>query len=206
MKQRRAAELVNAGSIRIGTLSDFRREEDHATGIGDAGEGTISNISGPSWTPTGDVNIPDLQLVGIPPGQGPTFKNIGFRGQSEALILCLAGDLKAGGFPPDYDTIVEIPDAQLFVDAVTRALQRAGHDLTFVSLKRCLYAARENRLDHSTTSGEWYRKPPQFADQMEYRAAWSPVGAPGQAISPITLADRELCRLVRMYPRRSSSR
>ena len=205
MEREWAEALVNAGSIRIGTLADFRKEEAHGAGIGDEGEGTISHVSGPSWSPSGDVDLPGLKLRGVPPNT-IRFSNIGFRGQTDALILCFTADPRAIGFPAEYNAIVEIPDAARFVETVTRSLRRNGHDMTFVALKRCLYSDRENRLDQSTTSDEWYRKPPRFAEQVEYRAAWSPaalledavITAP-PAISPITLVEPELCSLVRFY-------
>jgi hypothetical protein len=204
MERRWAEALINVGSIRIGTLADFRKEEAHAAGIGDEGEGTITHVSGRDWCPSGDVDLPGLKLRGLAANM-ITISNLGFRCKTDALILCFTADRGAVGFPSEYNAIVEILDTVRFVETITRSLRKNAHEMTFVALKRCLYSDRENRLDRSTTSDEWYRKPPRFAEQVEYRAAWSPSALLAEegltappAISPITLIEPELCSLVRL--------
>ena len=106
MTRQWAEALASKGSIRLGSLEGFQKEEAYSVGIGDAGEGTRVHVSGPLWSnPTGDVDIPGLKLVGVPPGM-IKLSNMAIENQANALVLCLAEHIGATGLPAEYDTIV----------------------------------------------------------------------------------------------------
>jgi hypothetical protein len=198
MTRQWAKALASRGSIRLGTLEAFQKEEAYSPGIGDAGEGTRVHVSGPLWSNPGDVDIPGLKLVGVPPGM-IQLSNVAIANQANALILCLAEHIGATGLATEYDTVVEVSRPQVFLDAITAALVEIFPDIQSLGLAKCIYAERETQLNANVPKGDdsWFRKPPRFASQSEYRAGW---WRPGLGSDAICLEVAELCELVRILP------
>jgi len=200
MERRWAVELTTKGNIQIGTLNGFRKAEAHRPGIGDTGEGTRVLQSGPRWTNRGeDLDLPGIKLEGVSPGTF-TLKNVSFVGSvRNALIICLAGHSGAKGFPPEYDTIVEIADPRGFLNAVNDDLEKTFSDLRSLGLVECVYAAREAPLSSRVSGGgdAWFRKPVGFQLQSEFRAGWVTEHIGDE---PIVRVVPKLCNFVRILP------
>jgi len=147
------------------------------------------------FQPQGDVDTPFLKIVG---GKGEIqFVNVGFRTSYDSFVFCVASDPQAGGLPEAYKSVLEITSPMEFCTRITKGYRDAGVPATFVGLKKCMYEERQIALAEPLTNDEWYRKPLSFSDQLEYRAAWSPQGAPS-ALTPIVLVIPEIRDLVRI--------
>jgi hypothetical protein len=198
MERRWADELIAKGSVRIGTLADFRRAEAHDDGIVDAGEGTNLLQSGPRWTSAAEnTSLPGISIEGEARGNF-TLRNVTFATTMNALILCTAGHPGARGFPSSYDTVVEIVRPRDFIDCVTGDLRRRFPDLRPLGFAKCVYVGRDTVLDPGVYRGDdsWIRKPRQFEPQAEYRAAWST----RETVDPINLVVPGICNFVRIRP------
>ncbi|WP_321905760.1 hypothetical protein [Paraburkholderia tropica] len=210
-----AVALVQRGSTRIGTLRDFRDEEKHGKGIGDATEGTktiLARIDG-----TYDSGTPETaalnELGGIFIGEG--CKNIKIRVGSivsehttpDALVWCCSTVRSADALASidGADTCVEIFDVPRFFDALDRAIR--AHFLSYNGLQKfgpspVSYQSRIeawNKRDLGLNPVFIKEDIPIFASQREVRAAWFNPDSPNVTFKPdvLTASDCHLyCRIV----------
>ncbi len=198
MERRWATALAERGSIRIGTLADFRRQEAHRSAIGDRHEGQMTYKTGFDYRPPDGMDTPFLKIGGSAQGSIPiVFDNIAFETQSDAYIFCFASSPSAGNLPQQYDTTIGIADPMAFCDAITKSFARRDSSIDFVALKQCVYEERSSFLTEPMRDDEWYRKPSEFAAQSEYRAAWAIAGKMPQA--PLDIEIPELACLVKIH-------
>lgn len=183
-----AESLVQRGSTRIGTLRDFRDEEKHGKGIGDATEGTKTIHARLDGTFDGGTRetaaINQLGTIFI--GEG--CKDITFEGsmsvsqhtQPDALVWCCSTERSAKALTSidGADTCVEIFDVTGFFDALDRAVR--AHFSSYNGLEKF----GPFKVSYQSRTEEWNQRDlglnpvfikediPVFASQREVRAAW----------------------------------
>ena len=182
-----AESFLRRGSVRIGTLYDFRRVETHDAARGDANEGRFDYIHRSAFPEliTLDNASPPLrrwiELTGIPmQSSGGTFTAQG--DHSDCYVYCVSAAPIRG--VRTYGTHgVRIDDPPGFFTELTRhiskrrKLLRAPHGYA----APCLY--RERRTV-ARTAGEYqevpmaFIKPPDKANEREVRAVWYPASHP----------------------------
>jgi hypothetical protein len=177
--------LLRRGAVRIGTLYEFRREEEHGTEIGDAGEGIASRMlftSGAKvWS---DRTQPKFSrsFVKIGPGIDVTFENCHFvqREQSpDCWLYCVSTSFSEAMLERSpYSACVRIDFPRHFFRALSRVVRPAA----FLGVHACQYEGRAFMHDHGPLSPALL-KDPVHAYQCEARAIWQPSGE--QPIAPI---------------------
>lgn len=214
-KAQHNTSLLETGSIRIGTLHDFRRIE-HAKGISDPNEGKkavshhidhLSFIGSDPPRNSKDHRALDLGGVVIDTSGGGYVGRITFSDtrlvrrvdHSDCFILCLATDCSYQTMAEfeGAETCVQIVDPTGFFQALTLALN-VKRPIRFMGVHRVRYASRQevwNGEDLGMSPA--LLKEPEFERQHELRALWFPLD--GRPISPLILTEEGLkpfCRLV----------
>ncbi|MDN7779384.1 MULTISPECIES: hypothetical protein [Burkholderia cepacia complex] len=186
LRREHAERLINEGSTRVGTLHDFRNEERHGVGVGDAGEGRklLSMHPEPQFVNAGSPMAKQLEAMGaIKMGPGVTIQ---LGGESviasehdhhDVFVWCCSTDLSTDAMANlgAANTCVEIFDVPNFFTALDAAV-RAKYEVQTLGPARVVYGSR-----HEEWNGEdmgthpVFLKGPSFANQAEVRVAWSPL-------------------------------
>ena len=199
LEPRWAAKMVERGVIRIGTLLDFRRIEALGAERGDEHEGMrITQTDGKAGSFSGS-DIPDFlrDSLRIPEGVTLEFAEGAVLRQHASVpdmyVYCVCSvysDELRGTFG---GACVAITDSDEFFSAVSRRLNepdaygvRRGTDFT---LAPCEYESRTETWPLRTLYNPVFRKPPEYAHQLEVRAVWR---APAKELSPLDLAVPEI--------------
>jgi hypothetical protein len=178
------------GCLRIGTLYDYRKTE-HKRGIADPSEGKkrvshhvhtlhIADSNDPSVRQTKDFRaLEAFGAVRIENSRDIRFENISVSQQFDApdyFIYCLSSTNSTHMYREfeGSNSCVEITDPEAFFTHVSVSLN-ALTPVTFRGLHRVTYSSREeqwNGVDWGTNPA--LLKEPDFRDQAELRAIWTP--------------------------------
>ena len=202
--------LIERGSVRIGTLQDFRKAE-HKPGISDPFEGkkkvvhTIDNWDSAKEIPGfPSYHARSAEALGIIRlGQTSQIKiqNIEFVRNLEdpdCFIYCTSHRLHKDvmGQFKGADSCVEIYDYVGFYECLTEVLNKII-PVKCGGIHQIRYASRTEICNGNdlgiTPMGI---KDPEFSGQCEVRAVWDPVN-PDKPIAPIILEIPELSRFCR---------
>jgi len=204
--------LLAMGTIRVGTLHDFRSSE-HKLGITDAEEGKKSvsievddlTISGPPDDPSrkkmkdisnnlmgGRFNIGDgCRLVGVRLTNEIECKN--------CYILCTSEKLSTNTMAEcgGADSCVEIVDIDAFYKVLTETLNSVVGPVRFRGIHKVIYQPRKEEWNGKDLGGSPVLiKDRSFSKQHETRAVWEPLS--DRLIDPVTLSNFRLgsfCKL-----------
>jgi hypothetical protein len=195
--------LINEGSIRIGTLHDFRRTE-HRQGIGDPDEGR-KTLTGeiPPGKLIGDAGDPReelLETVGWKVRHGSAFvfgegnRVITTFDVNDCFILCFSTACRYRVMRSFHgaDTCVRITRCERFLELVTSRLH-AKCPVKFRGVFDVEYKAVRDEVWNGRNLGRspGMMKTDNFAIQREVRAIWSPLDE-AQTLTPLIVADRRL--------------
>jgi hypothetical protein len=199
--------MLERGSIRIGTLHEFRRVEEHGSEIGDREEGIVTACSA---DPIVDLQRPETvspvvrQVLGIPADAVPppfVFQDIEFRGRADSpdcWIYCTSRSFDEAAMKRmNRDACVIINRPEEFFRALTTKLRTLGL-VTGFSLGPCIYT---DRVQHYTTLPATHPaliKDHSHAYQNEARAIWFPRSLP---IEHIDISCPEATLLCTLYER-----
>jgi hypothetical protein len=196
--------MLEKGAIRIGTLHEFRGEEDHGNEIGDAEEGIVSAYSN---DPMVDLQRPETvspivrQVLGLSPdGPAPAyeFHDIEFESRTDSpncWIYCTSRDFDERAMKRmKRDTCIIINSPEQFYRAVlaelrSRDLIRSG------SLGPCIYLDRKQHYTRLPPVHPALIKDPKYEYQNEARAIWLPRSLPIKHLDLVCLAAVESCSL-----------
>ena len=211
--KRHSGLLATMGGLRIGTLHDYRRAE-HKRGIADPMEGKkqVSHLI--SSLHIADSNDPALKnlkdyraleafnVIKVDNSKNVRIENISMTREFDApdcYVYCLSSNMSPRMYKEfeGSDSCVEIFDAELFFEHVTRTLDCLV-GVEFHGVHRVIYSEREqawngvNWGDHPALIKE-----PKFSPQSELRAIWTPIVK--KEINPIVLGNFMIpgcCRMV----------
>ncbi|MEZ8470771.1 hypothetical protein AB6D20_007280 [Vibrio splendidus] len=198
MKKEHAKLLLEQGSLRIGTLYEFRDEEKHGKEVGDNKEGTKSaymEVDNEQWSPSnqpefsksffnlgtnGSINISGVTLER--PQNSPDF-----------YIYCTTYEFDESAMRDfGYDTCIEIEQPEKFFKCISKSLK---HKANYQGSHRCKYQPR--RLPHNLDSGVHPSlvKEVEYAYQKEVRSIWVPTK---QNIEPIIIKAKNIQKYCRV--------
>lgn len=187
--------MKNSGSVRIGTLSDYRKTDKHGELISDEFEGSkrmsgsISNINSENAH-----KYPGLEgLVKVESGGGMTgqltFNNCVFS-VPDLLIFSATKEYsqqihELWDKNEGYNSCYKIISPRLFFRAISEAL---GSNYNFLGFAEVHYA---DEIDIASPQAGIHpalvKRHAGYADQAEIRAIWQPVNANAEDIEPIVL-------------------
>lgn len=200
-------KLIEIGSIRVGTLHDFRRTE-HKAGIADPQEGkklvthhipfaVMDNHDSFHGRAAKEFRAFDLEGS----GPGNIFVNCGMGRQfdeSDCFILCFSSR-KSKDVMSEFEganSCVKITDHKSFLKQVTNSLM-AHTPVNFCGFYKVKYGPRKEAWNGSN----WGANPAvikeiEFSNQFEYRAIWQPSFS--QTISPLIIENEHLTEFCQM--------
>ena len=173
--------LLERGSVRIGTLYDFRKKE-HKEGIQDTEEGLKSIIHKIDSWQHGDENSPhhyaneSYELIHAPGAKLKDVTLIQDTEDDDCFIYCTAHTLSKDVLQQfkGADSCVEIYNLQAFYDQLTHRINervpvdfRVVMNIKYQTREEAFYSP-EPKLPGSLI------KAPRFAPQCEVRAIWTP--------------------------------
>lgn len=205
-QEQHALDLVRRGTVRVGTLHEFRATDGWDSVRGDAAEGefAISLTSAQPETITSESAPwylrPIIERFGMPIlSHGGTVKAI--PRHPDAYVYCTTAQPTASALAGYGRFVIQIFDAESFLRALTHHLTdvlavaaREPHGF----LAPCLYLDRSREVDSQTAMVEEpplaFIKPPAKHEEREVRAIWHPVRPPPVPIITECRALTEFCR------------
>lgn len=199
-----AADLVERGSLRVGTLHDFRRVE-----LGDVqGDPQEGMLDATMRVPDGTYPSHRLpgQLSGLFAASAPgswTFENITVRrplSVPDVWIYCVSGEYSEDMLNrKEYGACVRITSTQDFFMALGRAMYAAGYKFRLHAVAHCEYMEREYDFENPSPNfppDPIMVKPERFSYQREVRFWWVPRQHPIAPFNILVPELREFCELV----------
>ena len=189
-----ADRMVRYGSVRIGTLHDFRRIEALDPERGDKEEGVRTSLTDGHARIVEGKDLPWFvkETLTIPSGVKFAFEEGAVlkvqQNATDAYVYCTCSRFDESLMHRFGGACVTITDSEEFFRAITRALD--GWDqygIRLISgflLGPCEYESREQTWPNVKQYNPVFRKPPGYAHQSEVRAVWT---SPATSISPRNL-------------------
>jgi hypothetical protein len=209
-----AETLAHLGIVRLGTLYNYRDEEQHAVMIGDREEGW-KQITETAVDATGDTLSPFARrFIGGPNLTSNTIiRNCDFAETVECpncWLFCTSEKLSARvmrDLDPKYDACVRLTRPVDFASIIAVELTRRGliaeyrPEAPTAIIVRCSYRDRTLPYQQDDGAAPIGVKAPRFADQAEWRFAYLPITPPREnhidmMLSPLT----DCCELLEDIP------
>lgn len=185
-------ELIDKGSVRIGTLHNYRKDE-HGRGISDAEEGKKNvshyikeaNLSSPITTPRQQKDFDSIgafDFIRFPDGMPTNFhmSDVSFHKQIESpdfYIYCSSSRCSMETMQQfeKADSCILISDANAFYERLTVEISKTRR-VKFLGAHVAIYTSRDERWN----GVDWGTHPalikdPIFQPQYEVRAIWEPI-------------------------------
>lgn len=181
MKLEHAIDLVRKGSLRIGTLNDFKKSEKHSGSILDKDEGISVTYSEDEMDLSRPDTVPSFLRKHVRADGVEYWKITNLRFQvtynsPDYYIFTVSEE-----YSPNitrsfgYDSCVRIDQPEMFFGVLTDCLYKKGKIKDGGSFAaRCVY---ENRLQHYSKTGRPHPailKDTSYSFQKEIRAIWTP--------------------------------
>lgn len=224
-----ADAMVTTGSVRIGTLREYRNTEEYGVVVGDADEGVTSAVDADSELPPARISpSPPGRFGFLTPGDErltsvsiyATEDYIQFVEEwPDSYVYCLSQKLNAKLMTAfDADAVVEVREPLRFFCALTRSLRRRVKIATYF-FGSCGYQSRVRSLEDRSFPPAFI-KDPSYSYQREARGVWLPGARPdtrdaeiealvrkgyGVSLPPSQNSDGELnpliirCRAITQY-------
>lgn len=194
LEPRWADQMVDQGSVRIGTLFDFRHKEAHGKERGDELEGVrVTMTDGRAGTFAGE-EIPAFlkDSLRIPEGVAIQFAEGAVLRQHASVpdmyVYCTCHQFSEALLTRFGGACVEIHQPEKFFAAITGTLaewdEYGVRRARGFSLAACEYRDREQTWPRASRYNPVFRKPRRYQHQAEVRAAWRPLA---RRIRPLDL-------------------
>lgn len=203
MKSEFANSFFRDGTLRIGTLYEYRDTEKHGHVIGDNDEGLKSRhteVKGKHTNKTAPAIV--SQFVKL--GDGAAVEDCVFIHQDDSgdcYLFCATEEYSADVMAEfKADTCLRIENVDGFYSAVGLAIANAtGKELRFYGGQQCTYAQRHvtHAEDHGVPGA--LIKDPTYSNQKEIRAIWEPTD--GSEIKPLIIKCPEARQFCTTYPK-----
>lgn len=200
--------LLNDGSLKIGTLHDFRSIE-HKAGISDPNEGmkTVSHYID-YYSPDNESEIPSINaraMETVTPGmlvlgKGSSMHNITIAREFKepnCFVHCSSYVLSADVMSQfeGANSCVEIFDVRGFYRQLTRTINKTTPVEQFLQCRITYKSREENWNGQNFGLHPSFIKEDQFERQYEYRVIWIP--ASSDSIAPIIINEPKLKKFCR---------
>lgn len=184
LPQEIAELMVKKGSVKIGTLFDYKNEDELGTDIGDKNEGVLTEWSNDKETKRtqSDLNRIEKLAFRIKEGlEGVQIKDclVQATQQSPDFFIYSVSDVfnvhimrkLCRDYHTTYDACVRIIDPNAFINAVSKLFKDKGHYETSAYIQ---YMDRTRHYKDLTPHPALIKEP-KFEYQKEIRSIWSPV-------------------------------
>ncbi len=198
---RYALKMVVEGSIRVGTLKDYRDEDKYGLEIADKGEGTQTTRMGrfKPIDPKRHNTIPSTIKRQIEMGHfkfDSGIKNFTIYGNVNELVpnlyvysLSTNKDVIKAFEKAAYDSIIEINNPLGFIEVLTRQINWRDSSIITCKFNPIEYIRREQEIETQTSTHPIFVKDPIHSGQKEYRLVWE---AGGKEIEPFIFNNLEI--------------
>lgn len=199
MRREHASLLLEKGTIRIGTLYEYRNTEEHGSVIGDPEEGIkteFMEVGKEVWT---EENQPEFSksLIKV---SGPGSHNIsnftlekGYH-SPDCYLFCTTETFDEAAMEDfEYDTCVVIEDAERFFWAIAETIKDKAE---YIGAGRCQYTERRKHHAVADDINPGLIKSPEYERQREVRAIWMPKS---ESISPMIIECPDAAKYCKLY-------
>lgn len=203
MKAEHAKMFFHNGKIRIGTLLDFKKNENFNSAVGDKNEGSHF----PNLPIIGTLTYENLSskdayflngIIKMSPGSSMSGITIEREIQSnDYYMYCLATKPSREAMQAfECDTCIEIGNISAFLDAITRKIRGKANLLEWKGKVTYL----DKRYHHSQETGlnPAITKDLKYSYQNEYRALWKPKDGLEKNLKPFFINAPKAIRLCRI--------
>ena len=198
-------QMLNFGSVRVGTLEDYRRTDKYGELVSDEFEGskrldgTIPNVK--------SVNMKDYPglkgIAHIAPGSSGKVVITNFRLSVSNLLVFSASEHYSSvthdrwKSEEGYDSCYQILSPQLFFQAISEAL---GANYTFLGYGRVHYADQLHIAEPAAgIHPALVKRQSGYSDQSEVRELWRPKA--GIEVRPVVIPETSAGSYCRGYCR-----
>ena len=199
-----ADAMIQCGSMRIGTLNEYRAMEARDAERGDVGEGTrtLHSDERPRVYNSTTELPPVLRGIACGPGglatNGPNAIVIENR-VPDLYVYCVTEVFDAAVMNAFGGACVSIESPAAFFASVDREfrnkLSTLGLSVRDGVLGGCVYASRHQNFHAAVPVHDCFLKPPAYRHQREFRAVWQPATLPISAIAlECKAATSKYCR------------
>lgn len=199
LRKAHAEGLLTRGTVRIGTLYEYRDVEKHGLVVGDLEEGKRSNFLhaiDEVWTAD---DQPDFakRFIRLGPNASVNLVNTTFERSEQSpdcYIFSMTQRFDASVMREfGYDSCVEIVNPPAFFEALSECIKDKA---SFIGLFNCAYADRRQPHTATNVPHPALLKDPKFSAQAEARAIWRPVG---KEIGPEVIACAAISRFCKPH-------
>lgn len=169
--------LMEKGTLRIGTLYEYRDTEKHGNVVGDADEGQKSlymDVNDEKWTCDNQRSF-GKKFIKVSPGASVHLENVAFEEKQNSpncYIYSAAQEFDEKALRNfGYDACIVIENPAKFFYAITRALRDKA---VFEGFFPCQYVSRRVAHDQDHGIHPALIKDPSYKEQKEVRAVWKP--------------------------------
>jgi hypothetical protein len=205
-----AKSLVKRGSIRIGTLFEYRDQERHSHGVLDTGEGMVAHSERIDYARVDQLTKYTRAAIDSPSPDRVVIRNLTVNIElsvPDVFLYCTSlSPSWDADIHPGYTTCVEIMDVAAFADGVGQVLHRAALATGLYGLGAVHYAGREHRTRTfmgtrvgGPPAAIEFLKPMAYRSQEEFRFVYEPVSRP---IKPYVGVNRGLAKMCRIHSHR----
>jgi len=194
LRREHADSFFARGTIRIGTLQEFRRVEEHGNAVGDVDEGQHHTVF--SFQGGGNIDLSEdspaaeyirKQILGI----GDKRANVTMalhqdtriihRGQSKNYyIYCLTAHFNEASMREfGYNSAIVVHQPEDFLIAISRRIRHRGTPVYFGPV---VYKDKITGWNKPHDVHPALLKSPNYAYQHEWRALWDPIGSNSRPI------------------------
>jgi|GEM_PF-6796212 len=208
MKADHAKSLMVNGTVKVGSLYDFRNIDEHDEWIGDRLEGFQSRYTTNTYFEKENFHGANLENVRIDMGGRATATVLYSSPDYYLYCTSIRKDKKILLESEKYDTCVEITNPNLFFDELTKAISKR-FNLLYQSYecRPVIYKKKSLLIDTKKkiiTNDLWYTKCDiaRYRNQREVRTRWAPINRTKNPIDPNSLSPFDVpslsqyCRII----------
>lgn len=177
IKSEHAEMFFHNGTLRIGTLLDFKRNEDFNKAIGDSNEGSHFPFMDTDQTLYPDEMTESQSkflegFINMGPGSSMTgLKLVREISSEDYYIFCMTTEPSRKAMEEfNCDKCIEIENPDLFINALTRKIRKTAGDMAWHG--EITYMDKEYSYLTETTLHPAQTKDIEYSYQKEYRAIW----------------------------------
>jgi len=200
-----AKELLSKGAIRVSTAAYYRNEEDAGAGRQDATEATrtvkyvapgpmeFTAASPPPYPVNEWINITEATHWRLKEGVSLSMKY----DNPNTLVYCMSARFGQDLMKQFHaSACVAIQKPTQFFQLVS---EHFPLKYSWVALRQCEYRQRTEDVTENSGLHPVFLKPPEYACEKEWRAAWEPVSESQLAGPHVNIVCEALKRCCRLY-------
>ncbi|GMQ83668.1 MAG: hypothetical protein BMS9Abin06_0405 [Gammaproteobacteria bacterium] len=175
-------DFLSGRKIKIGTLHNFRKEEQHGSEIGDPGEGIrqIYDVIDYAHSEKPETITPLVEKIDPLFRSRPNsvIRNVLVQDTEDCAdqyVFCTTYEFDLSTMQQmGYDCCVIITNVERFLELIRNKLVAKGLISGKISHGKCIYGDRRTYARHPNPPPPWALKLTKHEHQKEYRMVWEP--------------------------------